>query len=403
MNALADTRNLTEMLADAMQANRMTGTARDTGERLLEHLRRPTVIVVAGLAGGGKTSLINMLAGTDLMPSLGAVPITELTWGETPKVVTELHNGEMVTFDGAPDAAELSSDVLRVSIETPSEILRDRSFIEVSLPDQQDKAEDFLDWGLERADVALWCTQNFDDREYMLWASAPDHLKDRSFLALTKADQLHVKGVLTRRLKDLDARAAEEFYGLYPVATLQALAARKTATDANPSLLTASGGSALMEGLEHQIAAGRMADMDHARILLDRAGVAQAPAKSPVPDPDLTAVVTSTAEPADPAEACGQALALIDRLAGDLRPAEGYLPGPQASRVLSACAQCASDVALLLESTACDSPAFTALRDEVTDAEQLITLLSTESGAAAATDALALMVQMRKEIHAETM
>jgi len=397
---------ITAQLRSALDGDAFPLECRDVGQQLLAHLKKPTQITAIGLRKSGKTSLINMLLGEQAMPDVDGIPIVELVYGETQRVVYESYDGGIQESDDTIEEMRAPQDTIRVCLELPNRKLLERSFVEIGLPDAGAEQLKILNWATHRADIVIWCSQTFEDRELALWAAVPDPLKDHSFLALTMADRLHMKGKLADRIAHLEPLVAEEFLCLYPVATQQAIAARASGPDINAELWQSSGGRALSDGIQGQIDSGRMADMDQAHMLLDRFKIDTSPQEQNPRDASGDAAqvksgAPSTHRPADQAEPAGvieSALALLQGCADELMTSGTDTSAESADRVLERCTQAAEDLAALLSDTETDDPQISAIREDAIEGEQMILLFQLERGESAASDAVTVLLQMKKEM-----
>ena len=68
------------------------------GNQLLTGLQRPTQITAFGMPGTGKTSILNMVLGSNAMPDLPDISAVELAWGEQPGGHFESQAGLETTF-----------------------------------------------------------------------------------------------------------------------------------------------------------------------------------------------------------------------------------------------------------------------------------------------------------------
>jgi hypothetical protein len=402
-------------LHHALESGALPPEGRSVGQRLMTQLNRPTRIAVIGLAGSGKTNLVNMLLGANLMPDLDGVPAVELSFGDTARVQLTMADGTLRAGEGHLDPSRMPQGTMRACQSLPDPRLKEWSFVEVSLSPSSSGLVQLLDWMAKRSDIAIWCSQQFDDRERALWSNVPDHLKDHSFLALTRADRLHMKGELTSRIARLQPIVADEFLGLYPIATLQAAAARKAATQTNAALWQSSGGKAFFEGIRQQVDQARTADLDHAYMLLERYKVAQQPEQGTLrPDaaPDRPAAAEETRKPAPAAPAAAAvpgrksnpddvirgALGVLQGCADELLAAPDIANSAATDRVLERCSAAAEDLVRLLSDADGDSPDLEALKDDAIEGEQMLMLLRLERGESAAEDSLTVLLQLKKEI-----
>lgn len=418
-------------LARVLEGDMLPAEGRAYGERLAAQLSRPPRVVVMGPAGSGKTSLINMLLGAPLMPQLSGVAVVELLHGPAARVKLQMADGSLLQRDGLAGQAVLQPGVVRIVQERPDARLLDWTFVEVRLDPRVAGQVRLMDWAARHADFAIWCTDYFDPSERQLWTAMPDRVKDHAFLVLSRADRLIQDGTLAGRIAALQPDVAEEFLGLYPVATLQALAARVGAGQDNAWV--ASGGRALWQKLRDQAELARMADLDQALMLLDRcrslaatgAGELAAPAvafrshaapvSSPVAAPETPAVVPVAPQPAtgqvrqpevalavplDPGclTVLDRALRRLNRCAEDLAGAESSLAADMAPAVIDRCVTATADLLDILSAPGATHKALDPFRDDVLEAEQMLTLLRLEGQENAAFDALTLMVQIKKDL-----
>lgn len=381
------------------------------GHTVLGHLTKTTQVTAIGQMSTGKTSLLNMIIGSADMPDLPNVPLVELRFGPTPRYTVEAQGNDATTETGLASADRLPSGTVRLVQELPSPVLRARSYAEVNIPGDNVALRHILDWFIETTDVSLWCTQNFDDREAAVWAKVPDGLKDNSFLVLTKADRLQMKGSLAAQTAHFEATFADQFLGLYPVATKQASASRATGAVTNPELWTASGGKALLYGLTRQIDSGKRADLDYADMLLaqiaDRmpdglpvaSSATSTEADMPPAKPNKPATPDSTSpSPLKHAEALETALRILQDCA-EAMDATGAKPnGPAPQSILTKSAETAQALATLLMDVGQEDAALSALREDVLESEQMILLLQLEGTETAATDAVTALLQLKKEV-----
>ncbi|MCV2877725.1 hypothetical protein OE699_02575 [Sedimentimonas flavescens] len=422
---MAPLEQIATQLQRALDRGALPPEGQSIGQRLLTHLNSPTRIAVIGHPGSGKSSLVNMLLGEQLMPDLGRVAALELWYGPAPRALFELPDGSVRAKDGLVDPAHIPAGTFRIRQELPDPRLRKRRFLELTLSEGGADQPALLEWMAKRTDIAIWCTQQFNDLERAAWAGVPDHLKDHSFLALTMADRLHMRGELGGRIAALQPVVAEEFLRLYPVATRQAIAAREAAEQTNEKLWSASGGKALFDGIQQQIDVARSADLDHVHILLDRYKVAldeskpepapkaeaapapkaqaapERPAAPPKPRVDIADAVRRATQhdpKPEPARVIDRALALLQGCAQELIETPEATAGASSDAILERCSQAAEELVTLLSSSDDRSEEIEAFREDAIEGEQMLMLLRLERSENAAADALTVLVQMKKEM-----
>ena len=240
------------------------------GARLLDHLKKPVQVAVMGLPGSGKSTLINMMLPKAAIPPLPGVPVVELAYGPKPRTTFEMADGQYVRRSGAQGATDVPEGAVRARVELALDELNRQNFIEVGLTGGAGHQMSLVNWVAQWADIVLWCTEAFEATEQKLWSGVPEDIKDHSFLVLTMADRQMMRGHLQQRIRALEPLVAEEFLGLYPVATIQAITARTSGPQVNAGLWKSSGGKELFEGVMRQVDNGRTADMDQAQMLLNK-------------------------------------------------------------------------------------------------------------------------------------
>lgn len=395
-------------LHKALQGGHLPPEGQRIGQRLMTQLDQPTRIAVLGLSGSGKTSLINMLLGANLMPDLPEISAVEVSYGDAARTQITMIDGTISIGEGILDGANIPDGAMRVCQQLPDQRLKDWSFAEMCLSPAGLAQGQILDWMASRSDIAIWCSQQFDDRERALWSKAPDHLKDHSFLALTRADRLFMKGELAERITRLQPVVADEFMCLYPVATLQAASARAQGSALNEALWHSSGGKVFYEGIRRQVEQARTADLDHAYMLLERYKVAlpeadaaqtaevasmrpasQTPAKHPTTKPVRSAAGDSKVQ---------KALDILRDCADELLAASDTASGASTDRILARCSETAEELVGLLSADGTTDATLEALRDDVVEGEQMLMLLRLERGESAAEDSLTVLLQLKKEL-----
>ena len=388
----------------ALEAGSLPPEGRKIGQRLMTQLHQPTRIAVIGLTGSGKTNLINMLLGAALMPDLPGLAAVELSFATSARFQITLQDGTIDITDGAFDPALLPAGAMKVSIQVPDPRLKEWSFTEFGLAPSGRGQRQILDWMAERSDLAIWCTQQFDDRERALWSQVPEHLKDHSILALTRADRLFMRGELAERIASLQPVVADEFLSLCPIATLQAAAARKTEGARDEALWKSSGGKAFFEGLRQQVDQAKTADLDHAYMLLQRYKVSLAdPVDAPVavvakaPAPKVAAIA-APGHKASSETVIQEALGVLRGCADELLSATDTSSGAASERILERCSRTAEQLVELLSAAEDASSDLAALKEDAIEGEQMLMLLRLERGESAAEDSLTVILQLKKEI-----
>lgn len=393
-----------DRLESALETAEMPAPYHRWGARLLSHLRKPVQVVVTGLPGSGKTALVNMLAGRAVLGGLDGAVVSEVAYGPDARAVFEMSDGSVAVSAGLARAAAWPANVRAIRQELPDPRLERQSLVEIGLPADPGHQAARLQDIVARADMILWCTERFDEVEQRLWAGVPDAIKDHSLLVLTMADRQMMRGVLARRIETLDPIVAEEFLGLYPVATMQGISALTSNEVVDDRLWASSGGKALAECVTHQVEQGRLSDVDQAQMLLDRLAARTgwrggAVPRDMVAAPEAGGVVTvgQADAPKGGDALISEAVGLLQARARKMLDAMDAQKDVDTDRLLDDCVEAVADLAALMDSAGHDV-AGGDLRADLQDGEEMLLLFQLERGEEAALDAVTLLLQLRKEM-----
>lgn len=403
-----------DQLEVALQNGCVPAGFKKWGAQLLGHLRNPIKIAFVGLPGSGKSSLINMMLGRNIVPSLGSADIIEVSHGPRQQTTFEFADGTVTHHDGLVAEPASSKEAFRARLKLTEPTLQNQVYTEIRLTGPYDQQEYMLQYAVQSAAIFVWCTENFDEPEQRLWETVPEEIKDHSFLALTKADQKLMKGQLQQRISELETIVSEEFLGLYPVATLQGIAAREGGQSVQQDLWKSSGGQDLCESIERQVTVGRAEDLDKAAMLLGQLVSEQQDAEESATQDNTRDVAKSgrseknkKAEEEtgardlwakDTARHMESMLALLQNHADEMMEEVARSGTVDPSAVLDKCASAVSDLLDKLATAPEGDPVVENMREDARDGEEMLLLLQLEKGEEAATDAVSLMIQMKKEI-----
>ncbi len=395
MSGGVDVASVIRGLKEVLDAGQLGDGGKAQAERLLARLTRPVMVIVAGLPGSGKSSVMAMLAGPD---GTGAGP-------DVPGGGHAGRGGRTAGWPGGLAPSGRGGDGRAAFL--PGRPVSGRNGMcldEIRIAGSLSERRAAIDQMVARADIVLWCSEAFSDAEHALWRHVPERIKDHAFLVLTKADRLLQRNGLDGAIAALRDIVAREFYGLFPLATLQALEARRAQGRSGASW-KASGAQALVAALVRQVALGRAADADHALLFLRRHAFGEKtaphddemPARSAAPAMPRPSRSSRAAGPA-PGALLSRALELL---------AEGVdamacgLPGDMAAAqefVMDRCLAAATGLADLLLQGACDDPLIRALADDAGEGLDMIVLMQAEGTGRAAEDALSVLLQLRKAL-----
>jgi len=395
-------------LEQALAAGTLPIHARKAGQRLLDRVTSPVNCVVMGLQNSGKSTLLNFLLGQAVVPETIDTPILELAWAEASRTIVTKTDGATTVLQGRGTMDASMKAIASVKIEADMPILKRLNLFEVGLVGSAADQMAAVEWAIGRADIVLWCTQEFLPREQKLWARVPDAVKDHGFLVLTKADMLAAQGALVQTIASVQDVAADEFHSVFPIATIQAIDAAKKGSEAGAPALKASGGSALMSAALKLAGQGRSADMDSALVFLDRhmrkasakkAGTASAPGEGRV------AVAAENDADAQPMLSVDLAVAALEYLKGRASGLASISAGPadpNPSDILNYCGETANGLADIVAEQNAGDPAIAELHDVLLDAAELLLLMEMESGLGPAADAVTVLLQARRGLEYRT-
>ncbi len=399
MNGAAAVGSVTQGLKAVIDSGRIGGAEKERAAQLLARLNAPVSVVVTGLPGSGKSSVINVLLGQVAIPEGIDLPVIECVGGRIPRTRFVRGDGTEDRTEGLALRGTVPEDVALVRLELPVPALNEMSLTEIRLAGSYCEQRAAVELAVDRADVLLWCSEAFTDAERALWRDVPDRIKDHAFLVLTKADRLLMRGELDAKIAALQDVVAEEFYWLFPLATLQALAAREGGAEGE-ALWKASGGKALAAAIARQVALGRTADADNALVFLNRhgAGIDAAPLGDGRPAEPSPAPAPEGGAGAGNGETLARAMKLlaegVDEMARDL-PEDAAVAR---QFVLDRCLGTATALSELLMQAPRGDPLIEALAGDAGEGVDMMVLLQLEGTETAAEDALSTLLQMRKAL-----
>lgn len=424
MSGGAAAASLREELTAVIESQAILPSARQRARALYDRLCSPVRVVVLGLPGSGKSQVMNILAGRRILRGRVHGPVLELAYGPSDRMIASRGEGEERMMAGLALDTRFSAEAPYLRVETPTERLRQFALTEVRVDGPLAAQLRTVSWAAERADILLWCTTGFNAREMEVWRTVPDDLKDHGFLVLSKVDNLLREGRLAQLMPALEGIVAAEFHSLLPVAGTQAVSALSSPNPKLNRMFTASGAAALVKAVEKIGAQGRQADEDVARLFLKRfakpadAGPPPAAAEAPPPVADnVTPLFSPPPEPKPAVPAAPAAPAPVAALDEDdrsflldtisvIRKAAGAIseqagtqePDEKAREAIQTCVAVASEIAERVAEHASDHPSFSALLDDVAEAADMMVLYQLEGGEDALTDAVALLLQLRREV-----
>jgi len=246
---------------------------RDDAAQHLHRLSSAVGIAFAGEFSAGKSSLANMLAGADILPT-GIrhlpLPLVILNYSEEPRTVAGWWGKEHKTFNGVAleAAADTSPDFISVGLNTPA--LQQVSLFD--LPGAGASGIAFDDTNtldlLKFVDCAIWCTNGtsaWRESERALWAQVPEELMKNSLLAVTHADLQAVVDDMPQLMERLNTDKGVLFREIVPIATPEAVHALADGPEPDFDRWEASGGQLLAEKILEVASSRREFDIIAAR------------------------------------------------------------------------------------------------------------------------------------------
>lgn len=388
---------LFDQLEQALNQDGLPPEYSDWGNQLLRRLDRPVQVLVIGQVGSGKSAVIDMMLGQSVISRHEGHPIIEVCYGPEDYTEVEFRDGQTSRQAGTLARLPASPEIVRMRQELPDIRLLHHCFIEVTLAGSPEHNHNTLQRAARHADVILWCSQGFGPDEQALWAAVPDEKKDHSFLVLTMADRQIMRGTLSDLLAKLDPITAEEFLGVYPLATVQAITAQTAGQTLNSDLWKSSGGKQLSADVLQQIELGRASDVDQAEMLVQQfAPNIAGQTWQQFPTETATSPASPTLPDTPSNDLLQTALTLLQGRAQQmLADTKG---GADSNEILATCMETVSEMSKTLLTSQHPSSQEQAALNAAQDSEELMILFQLEQGEDAAVDAVTVLLQLKKEI-----
>lgn len=387
----------TENLSNDAALNDMRARALAHAERLSNAVN----IGFAGEFGAGKSSLANMLAGADILPTGPQhlkLPLVIVAYADTPETTVGWWDKEPRTYSGIAleKAAADNPDFISVGINTPA--LREISLFDLpgsgALDDSYKPTLDLLQY----VDCAIWCTNGTNawrETERHLWSQVTSELRANSVLAVTHTDLPPVRDALDRVLARLDKEKNGLFRAVVPIGTPVAVRAMAQEPEPDFDLWESCGGQNLAEQVLMAASNRRMADLNAARKDLKQDFVPYLDAHLPKPatsddtGPSMQAALESALPPLNN-PILEDWLAAITSIYEDLRESADLEP----SEFLQSCQEIVEEFAERLEQGDEINPEADWIPAEFEKATDLLLLLQFESGMAPLKDAVSILAQL---------
>ncbi|MDE0851112.1 hypothetical protein [Yoonia sp.] len=286
-----------QALNQALVAGKLPASTTETAKALLNRLRQPVRVTLMGLPKSDKSTLVNLLLNDTVMPEGVCLPTTQYVRGETPSAVLTLTDGRRELLDGADPYEIAAAAPMFVEVALPLAALGRINVLEIVAPATMQDQQRAMHWAAKRTDIAIWCTESFDQSEQALWITMPDTIKDNGFLLLTHADMALARGDLEHTLQTIRANHAHQFSKIMQIATPIAISARQPDGTVDKPILQKSGGLTLILSILRQVDMSLQSTVDQAEIMVETYRNA---ATNPAQKRDLTPKVPDVA-PVKPA------------------------------------------------------------------------------------------------------
>jgi hypothetical protein len=398
-----DVRQL-ERFLNATESLPMDSALEDMRAKALAHAERLSNAVNIGFAGefgAGKSSLANMLAGADILPTGPQhlkLPLVIVAYADAPETTVGWWDKEPKTYSGIvlEKAAEDEPDFISVGLNTPA--LREISLFDLPGSGALDETyKPTLDL-LRFVDCAIWCTNGTNawrETERHLWAQVPQELRDNSLLAVTHTDLPHVRDALDRVLARLNKEKEGLFNAVVPIGTPVAVKAMAQEPEPDFDLWENCGGQNLAEKVLEAASARRMHDLNAARkdiAELFQPFLETLAGPEPEPETESPSVQAALGSALPPLNnpILEDWLAAIASIYEDLRESSDIEP----AAFLQSCQEIVEDFAERLEQGGEIDPDADWIPGEFEKATDLLLLLQFESGDAPLRDAISILAQL---------
>lgn len=384
-------------LARAIASGHLPAPAQARAIALMDRIEKPVRLGLLGQPKTGKSHLLNLLAGTDVLPHDLRLPTLELAYGAAPCLICTLADGRKTAIDSADLRDVTALAPVFVEMRLPLPALQKISLLEVVAPGDPAALHRASQWAAKRTDVVLWCSLSFDAQDQRIWAQMPALIQDHGFLMITRADVLRAKGQLDSTLARARAAAGDDFNQILAIAAQDAIAARRADGSVDKDRMRDSGGMALIAAVLKQVALGKQSAQDAADMLLAQHPEARAEPVAAMPPPAAATALTPASATAyqtalDHLTAQAAVMVQLAGAGGSDMPAQ--IMAQTVEQLLWLCDH-------LSDNGSDHDPVLQQARKTVFDAADLAQLMQMERRDSAAIEAVSLLLQIKRELQAD--
>lgn len=399
-------------LTALLEAGTLPRSATESGTMLLQRLDAPVRVSLFGLPAAGRFRIANLVAGAAILPETMPMPTFLLHYGAAPRTVATLSDGSKATWTGLPWSEIDAADAAYLDLAQPLPGLRDFAILSLAADESEADQIAAMDWAATRTDISLWLSRRFTGAEAGLWRRAPDRLKDHAYLVLTEqaTPQATPEGfrasfavppedaeahALLRAL-DRCASQGREAYLDHALMFLSRFEGRRF-TQARPApMATETPSPERMRTRPMTRPVTRPISRPLTRPLTRAEAESARPKTRPVTSQLAVALAAPAPVPA-PSQVPRRALSFLRTRAEALQfllDAEGEPPERQ---VLGFCLETVEELAEKVADRE-DDPIGDEVEEMVMEASDVIMLLQGEEGIGPATDAVTLLLQLRRDL-----
>lgn len=214
-------------------------------------LDRPLRVAICGEVNAGKSTLANLLAGIESLPTaiiFHTLYPTLLYYADQPEIWMALESGDRERLRG--NRSPPSQSIFRVEVGLPAPRLAAIQVLDLPGLAASRSGGPFVNLAAHRVDAVIWCTvstQAWKESERWAWSTLSPRLKARILLVATHCDLLQTPD-RQKLWGRLDEEVGASFTSIVLLSTLEAIAVMSRERRAGPAW-AATGADALEAAL----------------------------------------------------------------------------------------------------------------------------------------------------------